>query len=161
MQWLIYINSSYSQCASGNVPPPAFLSLGIPASPALLLFFSLVPCPRGAVGARHDGLPRQFSPLLPVECHGLCLCEGFVVPLRYLLQSACSSLAFGGSLMYLFGRAVSSCHVPIYTIIFLKSVCQRSQTAGRNSCSIISGNVSNCSHRLTVYPVTSSRLNSA
>ena len=25
--------------------------------------------PRGAVGARHDGLPRQFSPLLPVVCH--------------------------------------------------------------------------------------------
>ena len=49
----------------------------------------------------------------------------------------------------------------IYTIVFLKSVCQRSQTAGRNSCSIVSGNVSNCSHRLTVYPVTSSRLNSA
>ena len=22
--------------------------------------------PRGALGARHDGLPRQFSPLLPV-----------------------------------------------------------------------------------------------
>ena len=30
------------------------------------------------------------------------------------------------------------------------SVCQRSQTAGRNSCSLVSGNVSNCSHRLTV-----------
>ena len=30
------------------------------------------------------------------------------------------------------------------------SVCQRSQTAGRNSCSFVSGNVSNCSHRLTV-----------
>ena len=52
-------------------------------------------------------------------------------------------------------------HTNIYTIIFLKSVCQRSQTAGRNSCSIVSGNVSNCSHRLTVYPVTNSRLNSA
>ena len=53
-------------------------------------------------------------------------------------------------------------HIPqiIYTIICL-SVCQRSQTAGRNSCSIVSGNVSNCSHRLTVYPVTSSRLSSA
>ena len=49
----------------------------------------------------------------------------------------------------------------IYTIMFLKSVCQRLQTAGRNSCSIISGNVSNCSYRLTVYHVTSSRLNSA
>ena len=26
--------------------------------------------PRGAVGARHDGLPHQLSPLLPVVCHG-------------------------------------------------------------------------------------------
>ena len=41
------------------------------------------------------------------------------------------------------------------------SVSRRSQTAGRNSCSIVSGNVSNCSYRLTVYPVTSSRLSSA
>ena len=40
--------------------------------------------------------------------------------------------------------------VTIYTIICLKSVCQRSQTAGRNSCTIVSGNVSYCSHRLTV-----------
>ena len=49
----------------------------------------------------------------------------------------------------------------IYTIILLISVCRRSQTTGRNSCSIVSGNISNCSYRLTVYPVTSSRLNSA
>ena len=50
----------------------------------------------------------------------------------------------------------------IYTIMCRnKSVCQRSQTAGHNSCSIVSGNVSNCSHHLTVYPVTSSRLSSA
>ena len=48
-----------------------------------------------------------------------------------------------------------------YTIILLKSVCRCSQTAGRSSCSIVSGNVSNCSYRLTVYPVTSLRLNSA
>ena len=48
----------------------------------------------------------------------------------------------------------------IYTIILLKSVCRCSQTAGRNSCSIVSGDVSNCSYRLTVYPVTSSRLSS-
>ena len=47
----------------------------------------------------------------------------------------------------------------IYTIILLKSVCRCSQTAGRNYCSIVSGNVSNGSYRLTVYPVTSSRLN--
>ena len=53
----------------------------------------------------------------------------------------------------------------IYSIILLKSVClsvgRRSQTAGRNSCSIVSGNVSNCSYRLTVRPVTSSCLSSA
>ena len=49
----------------------------------------------------------------------------------------------------------------IYTIILRLSVCRRSQTAGRNSRSIVSRNVSNCSYRLTVYPVTSSRLNSA
>ena len=48
----------------------------------------------------------------------------------------------------------------IYTMILLKSVCQLSQTAGRNSCSIDSGDVSNCSYRLTVHPVTSSRLSS-
>ena len=47
------------------------------------------------------------------------------------------------------------------TIILLKSVCRCSQSAGRNSCSIILGDVSKCSYRLTVYPVTSLRLNSA
>ena len=41
-----------------------------------------VPClgplaPRKAVGVRHDGLPRQFSPLMSVVCHGLSLSEGF------------------------------------------------------------------------------------
>ena len=60
---------------------------------------------------------------------------------------------------------VGPIHVIIYTIIYLKSVSlsvsRRSQTAGRNSCSVVSGNVSNCSHRLTVYPVMSSRLSSA
>ena len=40
-------------------------------------------------------------------------------------------------------------------------LCRCSQTAGRNSCSIVSGDVSNCSYRLTVHPVTSSRLSSA
>ena len=49
----------------------------------------------------------------------------------------------------------------VYTIILLKSVCRRSQTAGHNSCSIVSGDVSNCSYRLTVHPVMSSRLSSA
>ena len=39
------------------------------------------------------------------------------------------------------------------TSLSMSSVCLSvclSQTAGRNSCSIVSGNVSNCSHRLTV-----------
>ena len=49
-------------------------------------------------------------------------------------------------------------NILIYTIILLKSVCRCSQTAGRNSCSIVSGNVSNHSYRLTVHPVTSWRL---
>ena len=49
----------------------------------------------------------------------------------------------------------------ICTIILLKSVCRCSQTAGRNSCSIVLGDVSNCSYRLTVHPVTSSHLSSA
>ena len=43
----------------------------------------------------------------------------------------------------------------IYIIILLKSVCRCSITAGRNSCSIVSGNVSNCSYRLSVLPLTS------
>ena len=41
------------------------------------------------------------------------------------------------------------------------SVSRRSQTAGRNSCSIVSGDVSNCSYRRTVHPLTSSRVSSA
>ena len=41
------------------------------------------------------------------------------------------------------------------------SVCRCSQTAGRNSCSIVSGDVSNCSYRLTVHHLTSWRLSSA
>ena len=43
----------------------------------------------------------------------------------------------------------------IYTIILLTSVCRRSQTAGRNSCSIVSGDVSNCSYSPKTHPVTS------
>ena len=59
--------------------------------------------PRGAVGARHDGLPRQFSPLLPVVCHGLSLSEGFAGPLcdvitPVLFRPAPSSTAFDCSL---------------------------------------------------------------
>ena len=48
--------------------------------------------------------------------------------------------------------------VVIYTIILIKSVWRRSQTAGRNYCTIVSGDVSNCSYRLTVHHLTSSRL---
>ena len=48
-----------------------------------------------------------------------------------------------------------------YTIILLKSVCRCSQTAGRNSCSIVSGDVSNCSYQLSLLPLVSLRLNSA
>ena len=33
------------------------------------------------IGARHDGLPRQFSPLLPVV-YRISLCEGFAGPFR-------------------------------------------------------------------------------
>ena len=45
--------------------------------------------------------------------------------------------------------------VDIYSILFSLrlSACRRSQTAGRNSCSIVTGDVSNCSYRLTVHPV--------
>ena len=38
------------------------------------------------------------------------------------------------------------------------SVCRCSQTAGRNSCSIVSGDVSNCSYRLTVHPLSRVRV---
>ena len=48
-----------------------------------------------------------------------------------------------------------------YNIILLKSVCLCSQTVGHNSCSIVSGDVSNCSYCLTVHPVMSSLLSSA
>ena len=60
---------------------------------------------REAVGARHDGLLHQLYPLLPVMCHGSCLCEGFGAPLRDvvsapLLRPASSSHAFDCSLKY-------------------------------------------------------------
>ena len=45
--------------------------------------------------------------------------------------------------------------------LYYNSVCRCSQTAGRNSCSIVSENVSNGSYHMTVYPVTNSRLSSA
>ena len=59
--------------------------------------------PRGAVGAGHDGLPHQLSPLLPVVCHGLSLCEWYAGPLRdvvnlALFRPAPSSSAFDCSL---------------------------------------------------------------
>ena len=75
---------------------------------ALKCFVFALPClgplaPRRAVGARHDGLPRQFSPLLPVVCHGLSLSEGFAGPFRdavdpALFRPASSSTAFDCSL---------------------------------------------------------------
>ena len=43
----------------------------------------------------------------------------------------------------------------IYTIILFKCVCRCAQTAVRNSCSIISVDVSNCSHRLKEHHLTS------
>ena len=51
--------------------------------------------------------------------------------------------------------------INIYTINLIESVCSSSQTAGRSSCSIVSGDVSNCSHRLKVLSLTGSRLSSA
>ena len=44
-----------------------------------------------------------------------------------------------------------------FSIILLK-VCGCSQAAGRNSSSIVSGDVSNCSYHLTVHPVTIVRI---
>ena len=53
----------------------------------------------------------------------------------------------------------------IYTIILLKyawlSVCRCSQTTDRNYCSIVSGDVSNCSYWLSFRSLTSSHLSSA
>ena len=63
------------------------------AVPCLALPCLALPClgplvPRRAVGARHDGLPRQFSPLLPVVCHGLSISEKFAGPLRDVVDPA-------------------------------------------------------------------------
>ena len=49
----------------------------------------------------------------------------------------------------------------IYNIILLKPVCRSLQTAGRNYCSIVSGDVSTCSYQVTVHHLTSSRRRSA
>ena len=46
----------------------------------------------------------------------------------------------------------------IYSIILLMSVCRCSQTAGGNSCSIVSGDVSNCSYRLALWQYILSRV---
>ena len=56
----------------------------------LTLSFALVPKLRNlrAIGARHDGLPRQRSPLLPVVCHGLSLRKGFAGTLRDVVNPA-------------------------------------------------------------------------
>ena len=60
----------------------------------------------------------------------------------------------------LYGRYSAFCQI-IYTIILVNYVCvSQLATAGRNSCSIVSVDVSNCSYRLTVDTLTSSRLSS-
>ena len=51
-------------------------------------------------------------------------------------------------------------HICTISILNLSN-CRCSQTAGRNSCSIVSGDFSNCSYRLMVLPLTSSHLSSA
>ena len=56
---------------------------------------SALPCPlapRGVVGARRDGLPHQLFPLMPVVCHGLCLCER--LPLYNICQPTSSVCLF-------------------------------------------------------------------
>ena len=63
--------------------------------------------------------------------------------------------------IFLEGERMGIWALHIYTISLLKSVCRCSQTAGRNSCSIIAGDVSDCSYRLRVHPVTSSCLSSS
>ena len=87
-----------------------------------------VPClgplaPRGAVGARHDGLPRQFSPLLPVVCHGLSLSEGFAGPLRdvitpALFRHAPSSTAFDCTLYYILHVWFLDFYFILYTYLY-------------------------------------------
>ncbi len=77
-------------CEAGDLFKPGFEGC------ELLVLFLLglaLPCvgplaPRRAVGARNDGLPRQFSPLLPVVCHGLSRSEGFAGPLRDVVDPA-------------------------------------------------------------------------
>ena len=57
---------------------------------------------------------------------------------------------------------IITCNVQVHTIILLlKCVCRSSQTADRSSSSIVSGDVSNCSHRLKALPLVSTRLSLA
>ena len=46
-------------------------------------------------------------------------------------------------------------------IILIKSVCRCSQSTGKSSCSIVSGDISNCSYRLSFLFLTRSHLCSA
>ena len=82
-----------------NLPPDVLEHLCNNKLIILALPCLALPClalaPRGAVGARHDGLPRQFSPLLPVVCHGLSLSsEGFAGPLCDVITPALFRPAF-------------------------------------------------------------------
>ena len=43
---------------------------------------------RSHIEARHDGLPHQLSPLLPVVCHRMSLCEGFAGTFRDVVNFA-------------------------------------------------------------------------
>ena len=98
-------------CCRISTPPLSYLSythlsilglasltrLQIPCEHDAHTVFAL-PClgplaPRGAVGARHDGLPRQSSPLLPVVCHGLSISEGFAGPLCDVITPALFGLS--------------------------------------------------------------------
>ena len=54
-----------------------------------------------------------------------------------------------------------SCTHIYVLIILLKSVCRCSQSTCRSSCSIISGDISNCSFRLSFLSLTCSHPNSA
>ena len=86
---------------------------------------------------------------LTTQCHTLPFNNFFIVK-RFELYGF--SAIQNKSILY-FSMSVS--------LSVCLSVCRRSQTAGRNSCSIVSGDVSKCFYRLTVHPVTSSRLSSS
>ena len=48
-----------------------------------------------------------------------------------------------------------------YITILRKSVCRGAQSTGRSSCSIVSGDISNCSYRLSFLSLMRSHLSSA